>query len=144
MLGIHLHISEQAEVVTGIQSRQVRPQVVLQRSVGTGSLRQFCSVCRIGEEFETAFLDDWFLGRKRPVHLVFRGQLLGLDLAGFDVRLIEGIDPNHRASHCRGDLPAEEFLAEIVSISQRDAHHRMSSFFQRCDFRVLSRVGRAL
>ena len=49
--------------------------------------------------------------------LVFFGQLSRRNLAGLHVRLIERIDADDRPGNCGRDLPAKEFLSEIVNVA---------------------------
>ena len=64
-----------------------------------------------------------------------------MTLAGFDVGLIERIDADDRAGNGRGDLPAEEFLADLVAIGDVDAHDGMTGPFERGDGVVLRGIG---
>ena len=57
--------------------------------------------------------------------LVGGGELARLVLAGLDIGLIERIDAEDRAGDRGGDLPAEEFLADVIAIGDGDAHDRM-------------------
>ena len=93
----------------------------------------------IGEELDAVVFEDWLLGGKGAGLLVFRRQVASGDLAGFDIGLVEGVDADDRAGDRGGDFPAEEFLAEIVNVGERDADDRMAGLFERRDFGVLSR-----
>ena len=67
---------------------------------------------------------------KRSVLFVRVGQLPRCDLAGFHVRLIEGVDAENGTGDGRRELPAEELLAEVVGIVERNAHDRMPGSLQ--------------
>ena len=64
------------------------------------------------------------------------------DLAGFDVGLIEGVDADDRARDGGRNLPAEEFLPQVVDVGDGDPNDRVPGFFERRDFGVLRGVGR--
>ena len=70
--------------------------------------------------------------------------MLGHDLAGLDVGLIEGVDADDRAGDRCCDLPAEKFLAEAVGVGDGDADYGLSGFFDGGDLGVLRGVGCAL
>src|SRR2546423_13823953 len=84
----------------------------------------------IREKLDALLLEERRFRWKTPRRFVLARQFFGFDLAGFDVRLIEGVDPDDRTGDGRGDFPPEEFLPEIVSIWQRDAHPRMPRVFK--------------
>ena len=71
-----------------------------------------------------------------------RGQFLGLDLAGFDVGLVECVDAEDRSGYRGGNFPAEEFLAEVIRVGHSDVDNGMPCFFECGDFGVLCRVRR--
>ena len=78
--------------------------------------------------------------RQLPGPLVGGGQFARLVLARLDVRLIERIDAEDRARNGRGELPAEEFLADVIAIGDGDAHDRMTGAFERGDRVILLRI----
>ena len=119
----------------------MRAQVPDDRSVAAEALLQGGGILGVGEELESGPLEDRRLGRKHPGLLERGGQLARRDLARLHVRLIERIDADDRAGHRRGHLPAEEFLADVVDVGDRDAHHRMSRALQCVDGGVLRRIG---
>ena len=84
------------------------------------------------------------LRRQRAGLLERRGQLAGLDLGGLDVRLVERVDAEHGAGDRRGDLEAEEFLADMVDRLHDDADHRMPGLLQRGELVVMRGVVFAL
>ena len=45
-----------------------------------------------------------------------------------------------RAGDCRGDFPAEEFLADVIVVGKSDAHDRMAGAFECIDGIVLLRI----
>ena len=63
--------------------------------------------------------------------LIVVGQRARLVLARLDIRLVERIDADDRAGHRSGDLPAEEFLADVPDILHADPRHRMACLLQR-------------
>src|SRR5258708_37697368 len=89
---------------------------------------------------------DAFLFKERRLwwetsgRFVLARQLFGFDLAGFDVRLVEGVDADDGACDGGGDFPAKKFLAEIIGVRQSDAHDGMPSFFERSDRGILGLV----
>src|SRR5690242_3002898 len=91
VLLVHLNVAKHGKVVAGLDAIEMRLQVP--RNVAAA---QCGRILRIGKELERALLKNWLLRRQRTGLLVFARQLAGLDLAGFDVRLIKGIDPNDR------------------------------------------------
>ena len=78
---------------------------------------------------------------KRPGSLVLGGESPRHALAGFHVRLIERVDPENGTGHGGRDLPAKEFLAEVVRIVDPDAHDRVTDVSARRP-PVLHRIGR--
>jgi hypothetical protein len=62
------------------------------------------------------------------------------ELARLDVGLIERIDTQDRAGHGGGKLPAEELLADVVRIGERDAHGGLPGRLERGDGDVLGGV----
>jgi len=55
----------------------------------------------VGEKLDALFLEEGRLRRQASGRFVLARQLLGFDLTGFDVRLIEGVD----ADEGTGDGP---------------------------------------
>src|SRR5260370_41385124 len=98
-------------------------------------------VLRIGKQLCAIALEDCLFCGQRAGFLVLSGQLASFDFAGFDVGLIEGVDPDDGSSDGGGDLPAEKFLAEVVSVADRNANHWMSGGFEGGNFGVLRGVG---
>src|SRR6266705_6067445 len=64
------------------------------------------------------------------------------DLAGFYVRLVEGIDADDRSSHGGRNFPAEELFTNRIRLLDRDAHDRLTCFFQSFHGRILLMIGR--
>ena len=122
----------------------MRAQIADERGIAACGLLQSGGVLRVGEELDARFLQERRLGRQRAIFLVFAGELLGFDLAGFDVGLIERVDADDRAGHGRRDFPAEKFLAQVVDIRHGDADDRLAGLFERVDGSVLLRIGRAV
>ncbi len=96
----------------------------------------------IGEELDAVVFEDRLLRGQGAGLLVFRGQVAGRDLAGFNIGLVEGVDADDGAGYGGGDFPAEEFLAQIVNVAERNADNGMPGLLQRRNFGVLSRVRR--
>ena len=117
VLGIHFYICQQREIIAVAETGEVSAEVILQRATGRTSggragidgFRQFGSILFVGEKFEASFFDDRFFGGKRAFAFVLRGELLGYDFAGFDVGLVEGVDPEYGARDGSSNLPAEKF-----------------------------------
>src|SRR5258708_39366390 len=95
----------------------------------------------VSEKLDAGCFEEWNFWRKAPGGFVLAGQLLGFDLAGLDVGLVEGVDADDGARHSRSDLPPEKFLAEIVNIRERNAHNRVPGLFKRGNRSVLSLIG---
>ena len=62
--------------------------------------------------------------------LVLLGQRARFFLAGLDIRLVERVDADDRASHRHRDLPAEEFLTDMRDIRHADPRDWMACLFQ--------------
>ena len=77
--------------------------------------------------------------RQRAGPLIGGGEFARLVLARLDVRLIEWVDAEDRSRNRRRDLPAEEFLAEVVAVGDLDAHHRMAGVLEFNESRVRCR-----
>ena len=78
--------------------------------------------------------------RQFPGPLVCGGEFACFVLAGLDVRLIEGIDAEDRTGNGHGELPAEEFLTDVIAIGDSDAHDRVTCFFNGGDRVILLRI----
>ena len=79
-------------------------------------------------------------GGSVPLRSIGGGQLARLVLAGLDVGLIERIDAEDRARDRGGELPAEEFLADVIAVGDGDAHDRLPGALERGDRVILLRV----
>src|ERR1700722_3054757 len=137
-------VGQQAEIISGLQAIQMRFQVSDQTGTAADGLLQRVGILGVGEKFDAIAFKERRLGGKRAGLFVLVGQLAGLDLAGFDVRLVEGVYADDRAGDRNRNLPAEELLAQIVFIGDGNAHHRLSGLFQRVDIRVQLGVGAAV
>src|SRR5258708_18635565 len=114
------------------------------RSQNVGKFRaafQRRGILFICEKLNALLLEERRLRWKASSRFVLARQFFGFDLASFNVRLVEGVDPDDRTGDGCGDFPTEKFLPEVVSIWQRDAHHRMPGFFERSDRGILRLVG---
>src|SRR5258708_30791226 len=98
-----------------------------------------CSyILLFGEKLDAACFKKWYLWRQAPGGFVLARQFLCFDLAGLDVGLVEGVDADDGARHCRSDFPPEKFLAEIVNIRKRNTHNPVPPLFNRGNRSVLS------
>ena len=79
---------------------------------------------------------------KRTLLFVLGRQVLGCDFCRFHIRLIERVDADDRTCHCRRNLPAEEFLAEIINIRDGNAHDGLARLFEDGHSFVLLCIGR--
>src|SRR5437879_432501 len=84
----------------------------------------------VREKLDAFLLEERRFWRKTPGRFVLARQFLGFDFARFDIRLVEGVDAEDGACDGGGDFPAEEFLPEIVSILESDAHDGMPGPFE--------------
>src|SRR5258708_38350309 len=120
-----LDIGEQREVIPAPEPPEMRLEIALERGAGA-EIGEFLGVRRIGEELDAARHEDRLLFRQRAGLFISRRQLARFDLAGLDIGLIEWVDPDDRAGDRGGDLPAEELLAELVTVFERDAQDRLA------------------
>ncbi len=128
MAGAALDIGEQR----GVIARADAPEMGLQRRCEALTLRlQRRLVARIGEQFDPVAFEEGARLGQRPSLLVGLGQVAGLDLGRFDIRLIEGVDADDRAGDCGGHFPPEKLLPELHHVGHGDPHHRVSRSFQR-------------
>src|SRR5579864_134089 len=100
-------------------------------------LTESTGVFGIRKKLYSVLFENRLLGRQRPGFLVFAGQLASFNLAGFYVGLIEWINSDDRSRDRSRNLPAEEFLAEIISVGHGNANYRVSGFFKRSNFLIL-------
>ena len=107
----------------------MRPQPAFDAAIGAG-LAQCVGIGFVGVKRNRAIGAHRRFARQRAGLLVGGGQFAGLDLAGFDVGLIERIDADHRAGDGGGDLEAEKFLAEMGRGILHDANDRMAGLLQ--------------
>src|SRR6185312_9855620 len=127
MRAVHLDVSQQGHVVARIKLAEMRPQKAGERTITAGKLIQVGRIALVSKELYAAIIEERRFFRQLAGFLILFSQLTGDDLAGFNVRLIEGVDFQNRSRYCRGNLPAEEFLPQIVSIRQFDFDNRMAS-----------------
>src|SRR5690242_15671950 len=99
------------ESVAQLFTRHREPTVVLLRGRQVGHQGEVVARLDGGEEpveiGRARRGRGWFLAREH---------LLGVPLALGHVRLIEGVDAENRPGDGGGELPAKEFLTQIVSI----------------------------
>ena len=103
-------------------------------------LAELGRVARIGIEGQAVLAEHRRLLGQAMRLLVFVGQRARLVLARLDIRLIERVDADDRAGHGGGDLPAEEFLADMPDILDADARDRMAGLLQRLHRLALRRI----
>ena len=133
---IHSDVAEDAKIIARPKPQNMRLQN------GNKSRAVHCGyIFLVGEEFDAAGFEKWNFWRKASGRFVLAGQFFGFDLAGFDVRLVEGVDANDLARDGRGDFPAEKFLAESISVRQSDSYDRMPGLFQGGNRGILSFIG---
>jgi hypothetical protein len=112
------------------EPREMRPEPGIDAAVGAG-IAQRVGVCCVGIEADRRAGADRRFRRQRAGFLESGGQFARLDLARFDVGLIERIDPEHRSGDRGGDFEAKKFLADILDRLLHDANDRVAGFFQR-------------
>src|SRR6266436_1029565 len=103
------------------------------RSQNVGKFRatfQCSRILFIGEKLDAFFLEERRFRRETSSHFILARQFLCFDLAGLDVRLVEGVDADNGARDGSGDFPAEKFLAKIVSVRQSDANDGVPRLFE--------------
>jgi hypothetical protein len=84
-----------------------------QRAIGA-VLAERLGIVRVGIELAALGRHDRFFVRQCAGCLERGGELAGLDLGRFDVRLVERIDAEHAACDRNRHLETEELLAELV------------------------------
>src|SRR5258708_5531327 len=125
VLIVHFYIRQHSKVIARTNATQMSAQIVAERFPGS----QSAGVLGVGVKLNTVVLENRILSRKGTGLFVFAGQLTGLDLAGFDVGLIERVDADNRTNHGGRDLPPEEFLTKIVGVVYRNSNHRIPGIF---------------
>ena len=111
MRRVHLNVGQQRKVISWADTFQMRAKISSKVPATQGA-----GVFRISEQFDPGLLKERFFRGQRTRLFVLACQFSRFDFAGFNVGLIESIDPDYAPGHCSGDLPAEEFLAEIVGV----------------------------
>src|SRR6266700_1656751 len=123
------HISEKRAIVAVMGAREMGFQRADQRRAVAG-LFENLAVLFIREDLDAALFQERCFGRQRAMRFIDRHEVSRLDLAGFDVGLIERIDAQYRARHGSGDFPAEKFLTDSDAVRYCDAHHRLARLFE--------------
>src|SRR5262249_33692607 len=126
---IHLDVGRDTAIVSRSQAAEVCLEIGRQRFRAPSRARQRRGIYVIREEFNAISLENRYLGWKRATLLILRCQLARGNLAGFHVRLVKGVNANDRPCDCRGDLPTKHFFAELIRISNRNTHHRLTGRF---------------
>ena len=97
-------------------------------------------IALVSEQLDAAVFEERRFFRQLSAFLIRFCQLARDDLAGFHVRLVERIDFQNRARDRRGNFPAEEFLAQVVSIRELDLDNGMAGISQGVQLLLLGRV----
>ena len=107
-------VAEHAEVIAGLNAIEMRAAEYPRASTPPLSAAAFLS--SVKSLTPSALEESAFRRAAIPFCSYSVVSFLRLDLAGFDVGLIEGVDADDRAGDRGGDFPAEEFLAEVVDV----------------------------
>ena len=140
MLVIHLNVSEQRKVIVRLSIDRDALSDSRQGSVA-GGVFNAAAFLIIGKQLDAVVFEERRLGRQRSRLLVFFSEFSRLDLAGFDVRLIEWIDADDRSGHSGGEFPTKEFLPEVVDVGNGNRDYRMTRRLKFCNRRVLTSIG---
>src|SRR6267154_5244852 len=105
---------------------------------------QSVGISWIGVELHAVAFEKRLFSGQLAVGFIFAGQFTSGDFAGFDVRLVEGVDADDRTGHGCRDLPAEKLFADGVRILHGDPDDRLARFLQRFDSGILRAIGRGL
>src|ERR1051326_570518 len=130
---VDFDVAEQAEIISGIDATQVSAQISAQRFITAGSFCQGIGIFRIGEQFDGTVCHYWVFRRQRASLLVRRSQVASHDFAGFNIRLVEGVDTDNCASYGSCNFPAEKFLTQIVDIIECNPYYRLPSLLESCN-----------
>ena len=141
---IAIDIGQQGEVVASREAVHVGLQISTKCAVISGPVCQRGGVLLVGEQSNPVFFQDRRLGGQGAGRFVGRRQFARCDFAGLDVRLIEGVDAQQRAGDRGGDFPAEEFLAKVIAVGNRNPNDWLPGLLQEVNRRVLRRVSRAI
>src|SRR5690349_24601155 len=98
---------------------------------------QLARVFFVGKELDALVFQNRRLRRERSRFFILLRKFARLDLAGFDIGLVEAVDSDYRSGNRGGNLPAEELLADVVLVEHLDAHDGESSLLERVDLGVL-------
>src|SRR6185312_12083557 len=94
-------------------------------------LGQVLCVAVICKELDAVSFKKRCLRGKLAGFLKLIRDLPGCDFAGLNVRLIKSVDADDGSGNRRSDLPAEEFLTNIVDISHINGDYGLTCFLQR-------------
>src|SRR5579862_973834 len=139
VFGVHRDVPEDGEVIACTNTRKMRFQDFSER-LAAGKRG---GVFRVGKELGFPGRKERRFGGKATVGFVFTGKFARFDFAGFDVGLVESVDPDDGAGYGGGNFPAEKFLAKGVGVGQSDADNGLAGFFEGRDGSILSLVGLA-
>src|SRR5262249_24781881 len=126
VFGIHCDVAEYGEVIASSSA----PKMFFQHIDQLCSAIESSSVLLVSEKFHSSGLEEREFGWQRAGRFMFSGEFGGLDFAGFDIRLIEGIDADDRTGNRSCNFPAEKFLADGVRVRHRDANDGMAGLFE--------------
>ena len=121
-------IRQKSHVVAGLHAPEMALQISRQRIVPT----ELGGIARIGVESHAVLAKYRLFLRQAVRFLVGFGQRARLDLARLDVRLIEWIDADDLTGDGGGDLPTEEFLADMPDIFDADFRNWMAGLLKCC------------
>src|SRR5260370_6870388 len=84
----------------------------------------------VGEKFYAACFEKRDFWWKASSGFVLAGQLLGFDLAGFDVGLVEGVNADQGAGDGSSYFPAEKFLTASIGAWEDESNPGVPGLFQ--------------
>src|SRR6516162_1464087 len=134
---VHLDICQKGKIVSLVRPAEMRLEITRQRGPTVHLFRQYNRILLVREQLDPILLKNGYLRGQRTGFLIFVCELSRRDLAALYVRLIEWVDVENRTCHCRGELPAEKLLSEIVRIVYSNANHWLAGSFQFVYRRVL-------
>ena len=111
---VTVDVGEEADIVAGTDAAEMRRQPGFDgRRLGGGA--QGGGVDGVGVQRQSVGGDQRRRGFQLAGRLIGIGEGPGLDLAGFDIGLIERIDADHHAGD-RSDLPAQKLLEQSLRV----------------------------
>src|SRR5260370_20916282 len=104
ILSVHRDVAEHSEIIPCAGARQMSFQDLRERF----SVLKSFSVPRVRVELHAAAFEEGLLFWQLALCFILACEFPRFDLAGFYVRLVEGIDADDRSSHGGRNFPAEE------------------------------------